>query len=66
MPLVKHVLGFLAFGKKGSMTPPEDIQPTDIVRHRYQDHAVLRAYLETLFVGREDEITISVFPTLCG
>lgn len=48
MPLLKRILDYVSFGKKDDMSLPEEFEPTDVFKHRYQDPSVLITYLKTL------------------
>lgn len=50
------------FGKKDNMSKKKEFEPTDIIKHRYQDPQVLVKYLKELPAGfTDDKITIKVF-----
>lgn len=59
MPLLKRILDYVSFGKKDDMNQPERFEPTDILKHRYQDPKVLVSYLKTLGFT-DDQITVKV------
>lgn len=49
------------FGKKHNMAQNTEFEPTDIIKHRYQDPQVLINYLKTLPGGfTDDKITVKV------
>lgn len=51
-----------SFRKKDNMAQAQEFEPTDIIKHRYQDPEILIKYVKTLPDGfTDDQITVQVF-----
>lgn len=70
--MLLHYIGFVrkdAMIRKDAMVKSEDFMPTNILRHRYQDPVVLKAYVKTLPANfADDEIQVKVYhgPLFCN